>query len=226
MLTLESLKNDKEIATLFLAKERQLQQRGYTEHGVRHVSLVADRAKQILQAIGCCQREVELGCIAGFLHDIGNAVNRANHPYSGAVLAYNILTKKGMPYSEATEIMMAIGNHDETDGVAVSKISAAIIIADKSDVHRSRVRQNKILSSQSLVENSDIHDRVNFAVTDNSFEIESDKRHICLRLGVNTQICSPMDYFDIFLGRMRMCINSAQFLGYAFKLEINGHQLL
>ena len=226
MITLETLKKNVEVQTLLKAEEKQLQVLGYTEHSLRHITLTARRAREILTKLGCPQREVELGEMAAYLHDIGSAVNRMNHPHSGAIHAYQVLTKLGMAYDEAAEIMLAIGNHDEGSGLAVSKISAALIIADKCDVHRSRVRQSKLLPNKHLKDYTDIHDRVNYAVTENQLIVDEKKKEILLKLTVNTDICSPMDYFEIFLQRMRMCLGAAQFIGYAFKLEINDYMLL
>ena len=226
MITIETLKKNHEVQTLLNAAEKQLQVLGYTEHSLRHIGITAARSKEILTLLGCPKRESELGEIAAYLHDIGNAVNRMDHPHSGAILAYQLLTKLGMSYDEAAEIMLAIGNHDEGSGLAVSNISAALILADKSDVHRSRVRESKISPNKTLMDFNDIHDRVNFAVTDNRFEIDAEKKEIFLRLTINTEICAPMDYFEIFLQRMKMCTAAAKFIGYAFELEINNYRLL
>ena len=192
---------------------------GYTEHSLRHIAIVSERAGKILHELGYDERTVELAKIAGYLHDIGNCVNRVDHAHSGAIIAYNILKEMGMNIKERTEIMMAIGNHDENTGTAVSAISAAIILADKSDVHRSRVR-NKNLS------NFDIHDRVNYAVTDAELNLDSKKRIISLNLTIDTNICPVLDYFEIFMQRTMMSKYAAKFLNIWFELVINDTKLL
>ena len=192
---------------------------GYTEHSLRHIGIVSQRAGKILQQLGYEERTVELAKIAGYLHDIGNCVNRVDHAHSGAIIAYNILKEMGMDIKERTEIMMAIGNHDENTGTAVSAISAAIILADKSDVHRSRVR-NKNIST------FDIHDRVNYAVTDAELNLDSQKRIISLNLTIDTNICPVLDYFEIFMQRTMMSKYAAKFLNIWFELIINDTKLL
>ncbi|NLD48953.1 MAG: HD domain-containing protein, partial [Clostridiaceae bacterium] len=169
--------------------------------------------------LGFSGREIELARIAGYLHDIGNAVNRIDHAHSGAILAYDILARMGMDYKEAAEIMLAIGNHDEGSGTAVSNVSAALILADKSDVHRTRVRNNDIATF-------DIHDRVNYAVEESRIYVEKEKKLAILDLHIDTEICPVMDYFEIFLVRMTMNRKAAEFLGLKFQLIINGTHLL
>jgi len=210
------LKNNEEIRALFEVADRQLAALGYTEHSFRHVGLVAKEAGEILKTLGFPEREVELAKIAGYLHDIGNAVNRVDH---APILAYNILTKMGMSYSEAAEIMLAIGNHDENTGAPVSNISAALILADKSDVHRTRVRNNDMATF-------DIHDRVNYAVESSELYVDKEKKLVVLELQIDTKICPVMDYFEIFLVRMTMNRRAAEYLGLKFKLIINGTHLL
>ena len=192
---------------------------GYTEHGHRHISIVSKRAGDILEKLGYPERIVELARIAGYMHDIGNCVNRVDHAHSGAIMAYNILKEMGMPVDERTEIMMAIGNHDENTGTAISDISAALILADKSDVHRDRV-VNKNLST------FDIHDRVNYAVTNADLEIDEKERKIILNLKIDTQICPVLDYFEIFMQRTMMSKYAAKYLKVWFELVINGTKLL
>ena len=192
---------------------------GYTEHSHRHISIVSKRAGDILEKLGYPERTVELTRIAGYLHDIGNCVNRTDHAHSGAIMAYNILKEMGMPVEERTEIMMAIGNHDENTGTAVSDISAALILADKSDVHRDRV-VNKNLST------FDIHDRVNYAVTNAELEIDEKERKIILNLTIDTNICPVLDYFEIFMQRTMMSKYAAKYLKVWFELVINGTKLL
>lgn len=227
MVTYEDLKNDEEINILIENTERQLKEIGYTEHGLRHVGIVLNRAYYVLKELGYSERECELAKIAGFMHDIGNAINRVDHAHNGAYIAYNILKDKGMSLKEAAEIMMAIGNHDEATGNAVSPISAALILADKSDVHRTRVREeNK--------SRFDIHDRVNYAVKEaNLVVVDADKskvhdykKEVILKLEIDTEICPVIKYFEIFLDRMLMCKNAANYLGIWFHLEINGATLL
>ncbi|HPT90357.1 MAG TPA: HD domain-containing protein [Acetivibrio sp.] len=219
LITLEDIKNNEEVNSFLEIGDKQLAALGYTEHSYRHVGLVSKTAGEILEKLGFSDREVELAKIAGYLHDIGNAVNRVDHAHSGAILAYNILTKMGMNYGEAAEIMLAIGNHDENTGAAVSNISAALIIADKSDVHRTRVRNNDIVTF-------DIHDRVNYAVESSHVIIDREKNLVVLELRIDTKICPVMDYFEIFLARMTMNRRAAEFLGLKFQLIINGTYLL
>lgn len=219
LITLEDIKANEEVRTFLEIAEKQLSARGYTEHSYRHVSLVSKNAGDILTALGYNEREVELSRIAGYLHDIGNAVNRVDHAHSGAMMAYNILVKMGMCPKEAAEIMMAIGNHDESSGAPVSSISAALIMADKSDVHRTRVRNNDFATF-------DIHDRVNYAVENSQIIISRENEAAVLTLDIDTKICPVMDYFEIFLGRMTMNRRAAEFLGLKFQLIINGTRLL
>lgn len=218
-LTVQDLKKDDEVRTFLEIAEKQLEALGYTEHSFRHVSLVSKNAGSILEQLGYDDDEVELARIAGYLHDIGNAVNRVDHAHSGAIIAYGMLVKLGMGYREAAEVMLAIGNHDEKTGTAVSNISAALILADKSDVHRSRVRNTDFATF-------DIHDRVNYAVEKSAIRIEKDSQLAILELDIDTKICPVMDYFEIFLTRMTMNRRAASFLGLNFQLVINGTRLL
>lgn len=192
---------------------------GYTEHSHRHISIVSQRAGEILETLGYPERTVELVKIAGYLHDIGNCVNRTDHAHSGAILAYNILKDMGMPVEERTEIMMAIGNHDEQTGTAVSDISAALILADKSDVHRDRV-------SNTNLSTFDIHDRVNYAVSNADLKIDNKERKIILELSIDTAICPVLDYFEIFMDRTMMSKYAAKYLKIWFELVINNTKLL
>lgn len=192
---------------------------GYTEHSHRHISIVSKRAGEILEILGYPKRTIELVKIAGYLHDIGNCVNRNDHAHSGAILAYNILKDMGMPVEERTEIMMAIGNHDEQTGTAVSDISAALILADKSDVHRDRV-SNMNLST------FDIHDRVNYAVSNANLKIDKEERKVILELSIDTAICPVLDYFEIFMDRTMMSKYAAKYLKIWFELVINNTKLL
>ena len=219
MITFESIKNNSDIRTYITAADDSLRSLGYTEHSFPHVARVAETAAYILKTLGFSDRQTELARIAGFIHDIGNLVNRIDHSQSGAVMAFRILDNLGMPSSELADIVTAIGNHDEGTGVAVNPISAALILADKSDVRRSRVRNSDIL-------NFDIHDRVNYSVISSSLKINEEKTAITLTLETDPEISSVMDYFEIFIGRMVMCRNAAKKLLLDFKLVINGQQLL
>ena len=192
---------------------------GFTEHSHRHISIVSKRAGDILEKLGYPERTVELAKIAGYLHDIGNVVNRVDHAHSGAILSYNILKEMGMSIPECTEIMMAIGNHDENTGTAVSAISAALILADKSDVHRDRVI-NKSVST------FDIHDRVNYAVTNAELILNPETRKILLDLKIDNNICPVLDYFEIFMARTMMSKYAAKYLRIWFELKINDTKLL
>ncbi len=219
MITLKDIKENKELDALIRGAQKQLNAIGYTEHGHRHISIVSKRAGDILEKLGYPERTVELTRIAGYMHDIGNCVNRVDHAHTGAILAYNILREMGMPIEEITEIMMAIGNHDENTGTAVSDISAALILADKSDVHRDRV-VNKNLST------FDIHDRVNYAVTNADLIMDEKERKITLNLTIDTKICPVLDYFEIFMERTMMCKYAAKYLKIWFELIINDTKLL
>jgi len=218
-VTLNTVKKSKEVITFLKIAERQLEVQGYTEHSFRHVELVSRNAGAILRDLDFDERTIELAKIAGYLHDIGNAVNRVDHAHLGAILAYNILTKMGMDVEEAAEIMLAIGHHDENTGTAVSNISAALILADKSDVHRSRVKNTDFATF-------DIHDRVNYAVERSIISVDKEKKTAVLELIIDTKICPVMDYFEIFLTRMTMNRRAADFLGLTFQLIVNGSQLL
>lgn len=205
MITLEDVIKDEEVEAFVKASQKQLNALGYTEHSYRHIGIVSKRTGEILQKLGYDEKTVELGKIAGYLHDIGNCVNRTDHAHSGAILAYNILKEIGMPADDRTEIVMAIGNHDEGTGTAVSDISAALILADKSDVHRDRVTNTNMSTF-------DIHDRVNYAVTDANLEIDAESRKVILNLTIDTQICPVLDYFQIFMDRTMMSKYAAKYL--------------
>ncbi|MCX7843071.1 MAG: HD domain-containing protein [Clostridia bacterium] len=218
-ITLDDVRKNEEVKNFLEISEKQLKVLGYTEHSFRHVGLVSRTAGNILEGLGYGEREVELAKIAGYLHDIGNSVNRMDHAHYGAILAYNILTKMGMDVKEAAEVMLAIGNHDENSGTAVSSISAALILADKSDVHRGRVNNTDIATF-------DIHDRVNYAVEHSRVYVDRENKTAVLELDIDTKICPVMDYFEIFLARMTMNRRAADFLGLTFQLVINGNRLL
>ena len=219
MIKLGDVKNNEEVKELVFGAQRQLDVLGYTEHSVRHIEIVSQRASYILTTLGYEEKEIELAKIAGYLHDIGNCINRVDHAHNGAILAYNILKDMGMNIKDRVEILMAIGNHDEKTGTAVSSISAALILADKSDVHRDRV-VNKNLAS------FDIHDKVNYAVTNSELRVDSQKRVITLDLTIDTNICPMLDYFEIFMDRTMMSKYAAKFLDLWFELIINDTKLL
>lgn len=219
MITPKQVKENEEVRYLIATADRQLKEMGYTEHSFRHLTHVSKTAGNILLELGYSSRESELAEIAGFLHDIGNAINRMDHAHSSAIMAYEILRRMDMPYSEACEVMLAIGNHDENSGTAVSIISAALILADKSDVHRSRV-QNTDFST------FDIHDRVNYAVESSTLAVDNTNKIATLQIHIDTKICPVMDYFEIFLTRMTMCRRAATYLKLVFQLIINENRLL
>lgn len=218
LITLKDVRANPKVRKLIDGANEVMKAMGYTEHGHRHVGVVSSITRYIMERMNVPQREVELSQIAGYLHDCGNVVNRLNHPMTGATLAYNILNEMGMPTEEIVPILGAIGNHEESAGGPVSNMSAALIIADKSDVHRSRV-QNPIQ------ETFDIHDRVNYAVTKSRVEMKEEGHIIELALEVDTTEATLMEYFEIFLSRMVMCRKSADMLGYRFTLNINGTYL-
>ena len=219
MITLQDIKNNEEVAELILSSQKQLNALGYTEHSIRHISIVSKRAGEVLETLGYSQDRVELAKIAGYLHDIGNCVNRVDHAHSGAILAYQILKDMGMNAKDRTEIMMAIGNHDEQTGTAVSVISAALILADKSDVHRDRVVNTNMSTF-------DKHDRVNYAVTNADLTIDAEKRKATLNLTIDTKICPVLNYFEIFMERTMMSKYAAKYLKIWFELIINDTKLL
>ena len=219
MITLEDVKNNSEIKTLIKSSQKQLNALGYTEHSTRHITIVSNRAGEVLKTLEYPEERIELAKIAGYMHDIGNCINRVDHAHSGAILAYEILKDMGMDIEQRTEIMMAIGNHDEQTGTAVSDISAALILADKSDVHRSRV-VNQNLST------FDKHDKVNYAVTNANFELNKEERKVTLDLTIDTKISPVLDYFEIFMDRTMMSKYAAKYLGIWFELIINDTKLL
>ncbi|MCL2226172.1 MAG: HD domain-containing protein [Oscillospiraceae bacterium] len=219
MLTFEDVKRSEAVNTYITCADESLRALGYTEHSFAHVTRTAEDAGYILQALGYPEREVELAKISGYLHDIGNLVNRENHSHTGAVMAFQILERLGMTPSEIATVTTAIGNHDEGTGVPVNSVSAALILADKSDVRRTRVRNTEIAGF-------DIHDRVNYSVKKSALKINEEHTLIKLKLTVDTKYGSVMDYFEIFLGRMIMCRKAAERLGLEFKLIVNEQQLI
>ena len=218
-MTYQDIKNNDEINTYIRQADQSLSALGYTEHSFAHVTLVAEKAGYILSTLGYPDRTVELVMIAGYLHDIGNLVNREDHSQSGAIMAFRILDRLGFPPDEIGQIVTAIGNHDEGTGVPVSELAAALILADKSDVRRNRVRNQDVSAF-------DIHDRVNYSVTKSELKINEVHTLIKLKLSVDTHYSSVMDYFEIFLQRMVLCRKAAEKLGLQFKLMINEQQLI
>ncbi|MDY5798171.1 MAG: HD domain-containing protein [Eubacteriales bacterium] len=219
MITFSDIKNDERIKTFIARADASLLALGYTEHSFAHVGMVSSNAAYILEMLGYSEHEVELVRIASYLHDLGNLVNRADHSQSGAIMAFRILEEMDMDAEDLALIVTAIGNHDEGTGVPVNAIAAALIIADKSDVRRSRVRNRNR-------ETFDIHDRVNYSVTESGIAIDDAKTVLTLRLTIDTQYCSIMDFFEIFLARMKLCCKAAERLGLRFELVINGQKLL
>lgn len=218
-VTYEDVRNSEEIRTYIKQADESLKAIGYTEHSFAHCTKVAKVAGDLLEKLGYDAHEVELARIAGFMHDIGNVVNRIDHAQSGAMMAFRILDKMGMPPEDVATVITAIGNHDEQTAAAVNAVAAALIIADKTDVRRSRVRNRSTI-------NFDIHDRVNDAAEKSDVILEPDSKTITLDLKINTEICAVMDYFEIFTGRMLLCRKAAEFLGLQFKLDINDVYLL
>ena len=219
MLTYEEITKNEAIRTYIIRADESLGALGYTEHSFSHVMRVAETAGYILQTLDHDDRTVELAKIAGYLHDIGNLVNRKDHSQSGAVMAWSILNDMGCDPGEMATIVTAIGNHDEGTGVPVNAVAAAMILADKSDVRRSRVRNQDISTF-------DIHDRVNYSVIGSELTVGEDKTAVKLELTVDTVHGSIMDYFEIFLQRMLMCRKAAEKLGLRFGLTINGQDLI
>lgn len=218
-ITAQQVLNDPTIRTYIKKEDEALIALGYTEHSFAHVTKVAKEARRILEELGKGEREQELAEIAGYLHDIGNIVNRDEHAQSGAIMAFRILDRMGMDPEDIADVVMAIGNHDEHTARPVSDISAALILADKSDVRSSRVR-NKDESS------FDIHDRVNFAAKENGLQLDTEAKTITLRLTIDTKYCAVMEYFEIFMVRMILCRKAAERLGLTFRIVINGQTIL
>ena len=219
MLTYEEITKNEAIKTYIRKADESLTALGYTEHSFAHVTRVANTAGNLLATHGYSERDIELAKIAAYLHDIGNLVNRTDHAQSGAVMAFRILDHLGGSPEEIATITTAIGNHDESTAFAVNPIAAALILADKTDVRRSRVRNREATTF-------DIHDRVNYSVEKSSTKINDEKTEITLELTIDTDLCPVMDYFEIFLGRMILCRKAAEKLGLQFRLNINGQILL
>lgn len=218
IVTLDRVRRDPKVKIFLEAANEQMNALGYTEHGFRHAGIVAETARSIITSLGQDGRTGELAAIAGYLHDIGNAVSRGGHPDTSALLAFTLLSEIGMPAQEIAQIIAAIGNHEEEHGAPISAIGAALILADKSDVHHSRVQNQNPLTF-------DIHDRVNFSVQRSSMRVDAENKSIDLELVTDEQSASVMEYFEIFLLRMLVCRRAADFFGYKFRLVINGVEM-
>lgn len=221
MITLKEIRENTEIRLYISRADATLLALGYTEHAEPHVTKCAAVAGDLLMGLGFESRMVELARIAGYLHDIGNVVNRTDHAQSGALIAFRLLDKMGMPPEEVAIVVSAIGHHDEETAFPVNEVAAALILADKSDVRRSRVR-----GTDPAAIDFDIHDRVNYAVVKSSLELKSEEKTITLDLSIDTGICAVMDYFEIFLNRMLLCRRAAAFFDTRFQLVINEVSLL
>ena len=219
MITYHDIRHNESVGTYIRMADKSLEALGYTEHSFAHVGLVANRAEYILSSLGYDEHTVELAKIAAHMHDIGNIVNRREHSQSGAVMAFRLLDNLTMPAEDIATIVTAIGNHDEGTGEAVNPVAAALIIADKSDVRRTRVRNEDFATF-------DIHDRVNYSVMETNLSINNEKKEISLALTIDTKISPVMDYFEIFLNRMLMCKKAAKALGLDFKLVINNQAIM
>jgi HD superfamily phosphodiesterase len=219
IVTYKYIKQNPDIMEYIRRADKALEALGYTEHSFPHVERVAAVSSYILETLGYDERTVELARVASIMHDIGNVINRVDHAQSGAVMAFRLLDSLSMPASEICSIISAIGNHDEGTGQPLDPISAALIIADKCDVRRSRVRNTDLLTF-------DIHDRVNYAVEKSTVSFSEDKKSIILELLIDTEISSVLEYFEIFLDRMLLCKKASQFLGVQFELIINGSKIL
>ncbi|HKN48877.1 MAG TPA: HD domain-containing protein [Actinomycetota bacterium] len=219
VVNLAQVKSHPAVKTFIRLADDYLGELGYTEHGFRHAKIVARDARKLLKGLAYDKREHERAAIAGYLHDMGNFISRAGHPQSGAAISYHILGELGMPYKEIGIVLGAVGNHEEGIGQPVSPEGAALILADKADVHRSRVRNKD-------PESFDIHDRVNYAAESSVLSVDAEKRTLTLELRIDTALCKIMEYFEIFLERMAMCRRAAEFLDCQFRLVINGTELL
>ena len=218
-ITYKDVKNSKEIRTYIKQADASLEALGYTEHSLAHCTKCAEGAGMLLEKLGYSEHEVELAKIAGYMHDIGNVVNRVDHAQSGAIMTFRLLDKMGMSPEDIAKVITAIGNHDEATAFPVNEIAAAIIIADKTDVRRSRVRNRATIKN-------DIHDRVNYAVKSSTVSLDVKAKTLTLILTIDTKICAVMDYFEIFMSRMLLSRKAADVLGLHFKLNINGAALL
>lgn len=218
-MTYEEIKKHPEVCALLEKGDRDLGVLGFTDHSMSHCVFVAERAGSILKTLGHAEHEQELAKIAGVMHDIGNAINRTHHAELGAILANSILKDTDLSLEDRITVVSAIGNHDESTGGAKDTISAALILADKSDVRRNRVRNKE-------KEKFDVHDRVNYAVTGSNLKVDPIERKISLNLQIDSRMCSMYEYFEIFLGRMMMCRGAAELLNTQFRLTVNGGKVL
>lgn len=219
MITLDSIRDSKLVETFIIKGNEHLAAIGYTDHGLIHVGLVASLSRRILLDLGYDQHLAEIAGISGYMHDLGNVINRTGHSQSGAMMAIEILHRMGMEPEEIAIIVSAIGNHDEGSGHPINAVSAALILADKSHVHRNRVRNTDVATF-------DIHDRVNYAVEKSVLKVDGAGKMITMDLMIDTDICPVMEYFEIFLSRMLLCRRAANFLNCEFALIINGAKLL
>lgn len=218
-ITFGNILKNEEINTLIKQADLSLKALGYTEHSFAHVGKCVDVVSYILRELGYSSEEIEVAKIAAYMHDIGNVVNRSDHAQSGAIMAFQILSKIGMDIASIAKVVTAIGNHDEHTAFPVNAIAAALILADKTDVRRSRVRNIDCTSF-------DIHDRVNYAVVESRVYLNLEDKTFSLRLKIDTNICPVMDYFEIFLERMKLCRKASNYFGLEFKLYINESVLL
>lgn len=219
LVTLEQVKRDPQVRVYLSKADHYLDAIGYTEHGERHADLVAEIAGSLLRKLGKDHRSAEVASIAGYLHDIGNVVNRDYHAQIGAMIAQSILSRLDVATDEVADVMTAIGNHHEEDGDPVSEIGAALILGDKSDVHRSRVRNPALVKF-------DIHDRVNYAAVNSSLRVDEEKKVISMEVEIDTSVAPVMEYFEIFLSRMLISRRAASFLSCQFELLINGTKII
>lgn len=219
LVTPEEIFSSKEVHSYIECGNNCLEAIGFTEHGFAHAKRSSNYARDILTALGYPERTCQLAAIAGYLHDIGNTVNRADHAHSGALMAFTLLNKLSMPPDEIALICSAIGHHDEKTAYPVNPVAAALILSDKSDVRRTRVRKNAVLTA-------DIHDRVNYAVEKTKLEIDAERKVCLFNIVIDTEICPVMEYFEIFLDRMVLCRKAAQTLNLQFELVINNTRLL
>ena len=218
-VTFRDVTQSEEIRTYIRQADATLIALGFTEHSFTHVGKVAQFASYLLTQLGYSEHEAELARIAGYMHDIGNVVNRIDHAQSGACMAFRLLDKMGMPAQDVAQVVTAIGNHDESTAYPVNGVAAALILADKTDVRRSRVRNRDTIRF-------DIHDRVNWAAGHSELDLDKEAGTVTLAIRLDTQVCSVMDYFEIFLTRMLLCRKAAEHFGLTFRLEVNGQQLV
>ncbi len=218
-VTYETIKHDPEIRTYITQADASLIALGFTEHSFAHVTRCAETAAELLVRLGYDEHTVELSRIAGFMHDIGNVINRNDHAQTGAVMAFRLLDKLGMDPADVAVVITAIGHHDDSTAFPVNAVAAALLLADKTDVRRSRVRNKDTI-------NFDIHDRVNYAVERSDLDLDVTAKTVTLTLTINTQVSAVMDYFEIFLNRMLLCRKAAESFGLTFRLDINGSSLL